>query len=122
VVLGERQIEGDPMKESAGAELRRQLREWSRDPEGKKIAGVCAGLSNQLDVPVTAVRAIFVLLALPSFSSVGIVLYLILWFLMPASSGEESGLDRVVGAVSSLAGDASSDPSDEEDAFRVPPR
>jgi phage shock protein C len=103
------------MKQSAGAELRRQLREWSRDPEGKKIAGVCAGLSNQLDVPVTAVRAIFVLLALPNFSSVGIVLYLILWFLMPASPGEDSGLDRVVGAIDSLAGDAFSDRGGEED-------
>ena len=110
------------MKQSIGAQMRRQAREWNRDLEEKKIAGVCAGISSQLDLPVTPVRAAFVLLALPNFSGVGIALYLILWFLMPASLGEDSGLDRVVGAVSSLAGDDSSDPSDDEDAFRVPPR
>lgn len=79
-----------------------QLAEWTRDFEERKIAGVCAGISRQLNLPVTAVRALFVLLALPSFSSVGIALYLILWFLMPASPGERSGLDRVVDAVCGL--------------------
>ena len=99
-----------------------QLGEWTRDFEDKKIAGVCAGISSQVNIPVTAVRAIFVLLALPSFASVGIALYLIFWFLMPASPGEFSGLDRVVGAISSLAGEASLDPSDDEDDLQVPPR
>jgi phage shock protein PspC (stress-responsive transcriptional regulator) len=110
------------MKQSIGAQMRRHAREWNRDLEEKKIAGVCAGISSQLDLPVTAVRAAFVLLALPNFSSVGIALYLILWFLMPASPDEVSGLDRVVGAISSLAGDTPSDPSDDEDALQAPPR
>ncbi len=110
------------MKQSIGAQVRRQAREWNRDLEEKKIAGVCAGISSQLDLPVTAVRAAFVLLALPNFSSVGIALYLILWFLMPASPDEVSGLDRVVGAISSLAGDTPSDPGDDEDALQAPPR
>ena len=46
----------------------------------------------------------------------GIVLYLTLWFLMPASPDEESGLDRVVATVNSLAGDVSSRRSGDEDA------
>jgi phage shock protein C len=103
------------MNQSSTGQVRRQLREWTRDLEEKKIAGVCAGISSQLDIPVTALRAVFVLLALPNFSSVGIVLYLTLWFLMPASSEESSGLDRVVDAVSRLAGDTHLDrPEDEE--------
>ena len=106
------------MKQAADGQIRQQLREWSRDPEEKKIAGVCAGISSQLDVPVTAVRAIFVLLALPFCSGVGIVLYLILWFLMPAGPGEDSGLDRVVDAVSRLTRDDRFDRSGDED----PPR
>jgi phage shock protein PspC (stress-responsive transcriptional regulator) len=110
------------MKQSIGAQMRRHAREWNRDLEEKKIAGVCAGISSQLDLPVTAVRAAFVLLALPNFSSVGIVLYLILWFLMPASPDEVSGLDRVVGAISSLAGDTPSDRGGDEDALQAPPR
>ena len=104
------------MNQSSDGQVRRQLREWTRDLDEKKIAGVCAGVSSQLEFPVTAVRAVFVLLALPNFSSVGIALYLTLWFLMPASSGESSGLDRVVDAVSRLAGDTRLSRSGDEDA------
>jgi phage shock protein PspC (stress-responsive transcriptional regulator) len=106
------------MRQPVTGQMRPQLREWTRDPEERKIAGVCAGLSSQLGIPVTAVRAIFVLLALPNFSSVGIVLYLALWFLMPAGPDQESGLDRVVAAVAALAGVAISDRSDDEDALQ----
>jgi phage shock protein PspC (stress-responsive transcriptional regulator) len=95
-----------------------QLGDWTRDFEERKIAGVCAGISSQVNIPVTAVRAIFVLLALPHFSSVGIALYLILWFLMPASPGERSGLDRLVDAVCGLTNDTSPDRPGAEDASR----
>ena len=104
------------MREPVAGQVRHRLREWNRDLEEKKIAGVCAGISNQLDVPVTAVRAIFVVLALPNFSSLGIVLYLTLWFLMPASPDQESGLDRVVASVNRLTGDALYDSTADEDA------
>ena len=61
--------------------------EWRRDSAARKIAGVCAGLAEAFGVSVTLVRAAFVLLALPPFSGIGIVLYLALWFLMPAEDG-----------------------------------
>jgi phage shock protein PspC (stress-responsive transcriptional regulator) len=83
----------------------RSLLEWQRDPEDRKIAGVCAGISAHFDAPVTAVRTGFVLAALPMFSGIGIALYLILWFLMPAADTGRSGLDRVVAAVADLTGD-----------------
>lgn len=85
-------------------EPRRALHEWQRLPEERKIAGVCAGLAEELGVSVTVVRAAFVLLALPPFSGVGIALYLVLWFLMP-TPGEPSGLDRLVQAVGRLTDD-----------------
>jgi phage shock protein PspC (stress-responsive transcriptional regulator) len=106
------------MNQPVTRQLPPQLREWSRDLEDKKIAGVCAGLSRQLGIPVTAVRALFVLLALPNFSSVGIVAYLALWFLMPASPDRESGLDRVVASVNRLTGEALFDPSGDEETSR----
>ena len=81
------------------------LTEWKRDPEGRKIAGVCAGIARQFDMPVTAVRTGFVLSALPMFSGIGIALYLVLWFLMPADDSGRSGLDRVVAAVSDWTGE-----------------
>ncbi len=78
--------------------------EWRRDGAGRKIAGVCAGIAEALGISVTVVRAAFVLLALPPFSGIGIVLYLVLWFLMPAEAGP-SGFDRAVETVARLAAD-----------------
>jgi phage shock protein PspC (stress-responsive transcriptional regulator) len=81
------------------------LPEWKRDPDARKIAGVCAGIAQQFDLPVTAVRTGFVLAALPMFSGIGIALYLVLWFLMPGADSGRSGLDRLVDAVSELTGE-----------------
>lgn len=85
----------------------RALTEWHRGhPEGR-IAGVCAGLAAEFDVPVTLVRAGFLLGGLLGPSLVlAVCLYAVLWFLMPARPDAESGLDRVVDAVTSLSGEA----------------
>jgi phage shock protein C len=85
-------------------ETRPARTEWHRIPEDRKIAGVCAGLAEALGVSVTAVRAAFVLLALPPFSGIGIAAYLALWFVMPVEDAP-SALDRLVGAVSRLTTD-----------------
>jgi len=97
-------------------EGRSWLREWHRDWPERRIAGVCAGLAAQLELPLTLVRAAFVLGAvIPAFSGSVIVLYLALWFLMPAHADAPSGLDRVVEAVESLTrGRDDSLESDEE--------
>ena len=50
----------------------------------KKIAGVCGGLARYFDIDATLVRVIFVLLTL--FSGGGLILYIILWLVMPASA------------------------------------
>ena len=53
----------------------------TRVEEGRMIAGVCAGLGRYLGIDVTIVRVIFALLAL--FAMGGVLLYLILWLIMP---------------------------------------
>ena len=53
----------------------------TRVDEGRMIAGVCAGLGRYLGIDTTIVRIIFVLLAL--FAMGGVLLYLILWLIMP---------------------------------------
>jgi phage shock protein PspC (stress-responsive transcriptional regulator) len=53
----------------------------ARVEEGRMIAGVCTGLARYLGVDVTVIRVIFVLLAL--FAAGGVLLYLILWLVMP---------------------------------------
>ncbi len=47
----------------------------------KMIGGVCGGLAEVLDLDPTIVRVVFVLLAL--LGGHGILLYLILWIVMP---------------------------------------
>lgn len=56
-------------------------RKLTRVEEGRVLAGVCAGLARYLAVDATVVRIIFVLLAL--FAAGGVLLYLILWLIMP---------------------------------------
>lgn len=50
----------------------------------KKIAGVCAGLANYLGVDPTVMRIVWILLVI--FAGFGILLYVILWLLMPMES------------------------------------
>ena len=76
------------------------LSEWHRDYPERRIAGVCAGIAAHFDLPLTLVRAGYILGALlgPSAVIVG-GSYLALWFLMPDRPGEPSGLDRLVDLV-----------------------
>ena len=49
--------------------------------DDKMIGGVCAGLAEYLDIDPTIVRIVWVLMVL--FAGVGILLYVILWLIMP---------------------------------------
>ncbi len=56
----------------------------TRVEEGRMIAGVCTGLARYLGIDTTVVRIIFVLLGI--FAAGGVLLYLIMWLLMPMES------------------------------------
>jgi phage shock protein PspC (stress-responsive transcriptional regulator) len=47
------------------------------------IAGVCGGLADWLGWPANRVRILYVLVSGISAAFPGIIVYLILWFLMP---------------------------------------
>lgn len=49
----------------------------------KMIAGVCGGIANYLGIDPTIVRIAYVLMVL--FAGFGILLYVILWIVMPKS-------------------------------------
>lgn len=53
-----------------------------RSNTDKVIGGVCGGLSNYLDIDSVLIRIAFVLLAL--FGGSGVLIYIILWVVMPA--------------------------------------
>jgi phage shock protein PspC (stress-responsive transcriptional regulator) len=53
----------------------------TRPQDGAMIAGVCAGLGRYFDMDPTIVRIVFALLTLFGFG--GLILYIVLWLLMP---------------------------------------
>ncbi len=72
----------EPVSDSAQEQTRQASKILQRSIENKKIAGVCGGLAEYLDIDPTIVRLIFVLLTLSSFG-LGILLYVILAIVMP---------------------------------------
>lgn len=58
--------------------------EWRRARDGRMIAGVCAGLARHFGISVTALRLAFVILTI--FAFWGIVVYAVLWIIMPPES------------------------------------
>jgi phage shock protein C len=48
------------------------------------LAGVCGGLGEYLNINATIVRIFFILLA--AFTGTGVLLYLLLWFLIPQAN------------------------------------
>ncbi|MGQ1908327.1 PspC domain-containing protein [Marinifilum sp. RC60d5] len=49
----------------------------------KMIAGVCAGLAEYFNLDITLVRVLYVLLSIFSAGFPGLLVYVILWFVMP---------------------------------------
>lgn len=58
-----------------------EVKKLVRVREGKKIAGVCLGLANYLNVDPTVIRLIAVVALL--FGSLGFWLYIIAWLVLP---------------------------------------
>ncbi len=52
-----------------------------RSRTNRKIAGVCGGLGEHFDMDPIFIRAIFVVSLF--FGGLGLLTYLVLWFLMP---------------------------------------
>lgn len=55
------------------------------------IAGVCGGIAEYLGWPPWRVRIIYVLVSVFSAAFPGILVYLLLWFLMPERTETERG-------------------------------
>lgn len=51
------------------------------------IAGVCAGLAEYLGWEITVVRIVYLVLSILSAAFPGILVYIILWIVMPKQPG-----------------------------------
>ena len=57
----------------------------TRDKGNAMFGGVCAGLARHFGWSVTGTRVVYVLLSILSAAFPGILVYLILWLLIPES-------------------------------------
>jgi len=57
-----------------------------RSRRDKRIAGVCGGIAQWLGWDPTLVRVLYVLVSVCSAAFPGILIYLLLWFVMPLES------------------------------------
>ena len=62
------------------SEYRAPLR---RSQSNRMIAGVIAGLAEYIGMDVTVARAIFVVLSVVSAAFPGMIVYVLLWLIMP---------------------------------------
>ena len=59
-----------------------------RSRQNRRIAGVCGGLAEWLGWDPTIVRVLYILVSILSVAFPGILVYLILWVVMPKAPRE----------------------------------
>lgn len=60
-----------------------QPRPLRRPRANRVIAGVCAGLAHHFGLDVTLVRVLYVLISILSAAFPGILVYIVLWLVIP---------------------------------------
>ncbi|MDR2065562.1 MAG: PspC domain-containing protein [Prevotellaceae bacterium] len=60
--------------------FRQKHQRFYRDPDGKKIAGICSGIAEYFDFDVTIVRFVALILLFTGFAA---IIYIILWIVTP---------------------------------------
>jgi phage shock protein PspC (stress-responsive transcriptional regulator) len=64
-----------------------QTKRLTRSVADRRVAGVCAGLAEYFDLDPTLVRVLWAILAIvPGGIILGVVAYVIAWFIMPVPS------------------------------------
>jgi phage shock protein C len=69
-------------RERAGA--MEEPRKLYRSQTQRKLAGVCGGLAEYFNIDATALRVLFLILAV--FGGSGLVIYLVMWIIVPNAS------------------------------------
>ena len=59
--------------------------------DNKIIAGVCGGIAQWLGWDPTLVRILYVIVSITSAGFPGVLVYIILWIIMPQPEGGHSG-------------------------------
>lgn len=70
--------------ENMNQERKQPIKKFYRDPDDKKVAGVCGGIAAYFNVDVTLIRTLFII-ALVVYGS-ALLAYIILWIAMPLAT------------------------------------
>ena len=70
--------------EGRSADCDKPVRKLFRDPDGKKIAGVCSGIATFLGVDVTLIRIIFLVAVIAC--AAGFWIYIVIWIAAPEAN------------------------------------
>lgn len=62
-----------------------ESRQLTRSRHHRIVAGVCGGIADYFAIDPTLVRVAYVVLSVISAGFPGILIYLVLWFIMPES-------------------------------------
>lgn len=81
--LGEVDSNNQYEEQNMNQERRQTVKKLYRDPDDKKIAGVCGGIAAYFNIDVTLIRILFVI-ALIVYGS-ALLAYIILWIAMPVA-------------------------------------
>ena len=60
----------------------KEVKKLVRPQKGKKLAGVCVGIANYLNIDPTVVRVIWIFLLIPG-GIPGTILYILCWRVIP---------------------------------------
>lgn len=64
------------------------MKKLARSRQNKMIAGVCAGIAAYFNLDPTLVRIVYVLVSIFSIAFPGILVYIILWVIIPEASAD----------------------------------
>lgn len=64
------------------------MKKLVRSRKNRMIAGVCAGIADYFNLDPTLVRIVYVLVSIFSIAFPGILVYIILWIIIPEADSE----------------------------------
>ena len=70
---------------------RKKARRMYRDPDNRVLGGVCSGLGSYWQVEANLLRVLFVFLAI--FGMAGVLIYIILWIVLPEAKSVAQKLE-----------------------------
>lgn len=65
-----------------------KMKKLVRSRKNKMIAGICAGIADYFNLDPTLVRIVYVLVSIFSIAFPGILVYIILWVIIPEANSE----------------------------------